>query len=82
MSRATFTDRVDSQGFVKMPAEFQDLLVPSSPSRRTVRSVAHMCTGKHRTNEEARAEDIKEVSATLEKMGLTVPDETSDRRHL
>jgi ring-1,2-phenylacetyl-CoA epoxidase subunit PaaA len=37
---------------------------------------------KHRTNEEARAEYIKEVSAALEKMGLTVPDETFDRRHL
>jgi 1,2-phenylacetyl-CoA epoxidase catalytic subunit len=49
-------------------------------SRRAERYIAWGL--KHRLNEEARSDYIKEVKPTLEAMGLVVPDETFDRRHL
>jgi ring-1,2-phenylacetyl-CoA epoxidase subunit PaaA len=49
-------------------------------SRRAERYIAWGL--KHRLNEEARSDYIKEVTSALENMGLHAPDETFDRRHL
>lgn len=49
-------------------------------SRRAERYIAWGL--KHRLNEEARADYIREVKPLLEGMGLVVPDETFARRYL